>query len=143
MSDWAVAIVGGTIASAMGGLVLYVILPQQPDPKSRSDVPTATRRFVPPKYEGDRSRIGHVKQPFETNSLEKATQTDGKYTIPFSISTINFTDCLKTAGRGSLLEERDFRIKNVSTLIRIIVPIADEELISESYENCRLRFLSK
>jgi len=61
-----------------------------------------------------------------------------KYVLPVSISVDQFTRCLESRVHP-LYDGRDFYIKEISSIIRIIVPISRDDELSAGYEDCRSR----
>lgn len=64
---------------------------------------------------------------------------EDKYTLPAGATTAEFVRCLQSLLRP-LQEGRDFRIKEFSPLVRVVVPISPDYVVSEGYEACRLKF---
>jgi hypothetical protein len=61
---------------------------------------------------------------------------DDKYVLPVGVTTREFTQCLSTL---ALVDGRDFTIKEVSTVYRVIVLTRANDLFAAGYDVCRQR----
>jgi hypothetical protein len=132
MSDWSVAIVGGTIASVAGSLIFYHIMQHTAPP-----IPAAPVATNPPKPQAAEDPTT-ARRTTRTVNPQDQSVGDAKYIVPVGVDVVRFSNCLASS-TNHLVEGRDFRVREFSSLVRVIVPLANEGAISESYETCRYK----
>lgn len=64
-------------------------------------------------------------------------QKSTKYPLPLGADTQAFISCLASRSQH-LYEGTDYRVVTISSLIRYLAPLIDEETFSIAYENCRM-----
>jgi hypothetical protein len=119
--------------AALATLLVYL-------PKIASDtIPYLATLFAsttPRQYEnpgGDRAN-GDIRK--DTKSPNAQPDLDDRYVLPAGVTTTEFTQCLSTK---ALVDGRDFTIKEVSSVYRVLIPTRHGNLIATAYDECRDR----
>lgn len=103
-------------------------------------VPPIIRGYIPDP--GNSHRAPEDKNSQGSNQRVDRIASEDKYVLPIGVSTNEFANCLKSRALP-LIEGRDFNIKERSSLVRILIPIAREDIVSTGYEDCRSRFVNR
>lgn len=111
---WLVTIAGGLIV-AVGGFYLNEVYVRSMLPASDTSLPGHRHPNLPPKME----------QPI-----------DDRYVLPAKASTIDFAQCLSTY---AIVDGRDYTIKEVSSVYRVLIPTLGGRSMSVGYDECRDR----
>jgi hypothetical protein len=61
---------------------------------------------------------------------------DDRYVLPAGVTTQEFTQCLS---KRALVDGRDFTIKEVSSVYRVLLPINSSSAMAAGYDDCRER----
>jgi hypothetical protein len=105
--------------------------------KNDLPLPPVVRGYIP---DSGNTRNDHENIDSHVGEQHKnQVAVPDKYVLPVGATTNEFTYCLKSRVLP-LIEGRDFRIEERSSLVRVLIPIAGEEIVSTGYEDCRSRF---
>jgi hypothetical protein len=61
---------------------------------------------------------------------------DDRYVLPAGVTTREFVQCLSTK---ALVDGRDFTVKEVSSVYRVLIPTRPDDVITTGYDECRDR----
>jgi hypothetical protein len=119
------------IAAALGGLATFLFYA----PKIVSDsIPYFVGVFLPTKKEPrdpsfDKGDVAKGSPPY-------VQPLDDRYVLPAGVTTQEFTQCLS---KLALVDGRDFTIKEVSSVYRVLLPSNPSTAIASGYDDCRER----
>jgi hypothetical protein len=122
------------IAASLAGLATFLIY--LPKITSETIPYLATLFFARTQYEnsgGNRDNSDHRK---EIKTQNTQTDIDDRYVLPAGVTTTEFTQCLSTK---ALIDGRDFTIKEVSSVYRVLIPSKPDDAIATGYDECRDR----
>lgn len=120
------------VAASLAGLATFLFY----IPKIASDtIPFFEELFrrAPPKQIGgpdngrnNGNRGGELREP--------QAILDDRYVLPAGVTKREFTQCLSTK---ALVDGRDFTIKEVSSVYRVIIPTIPRDVMATGYDECR------
>jgi hypothetical protein len=120
------------LGAALGGIATFLVyLPQ-----IVSDIETLEG---PLRLSQPSPSQSQIKPSPPSNPQPKASVVlDDRYVLPAAVTTTEFEQCLSTL---ALVDGRDFTIREVSSVYRVVIPTVSDSAMAWAYEECveRLR----
>ena len=124
------------IAATLGGLATFLFYA----PKIVSDsIPYFVNAFLsPPPKQNEPPKSDPNRDDAQKGRQSYAQPIDDRFVLPAGVTTQEFTQCLS---KSALVDGRDFTIREVSSVYRVLIPNIPGTAIASGYDDCweRLR----